>query len=534
MKKYCPLGLTVIAGILLIHGALNAYLVIGGLGLIQGLPLTFFAGLAVLIIASVYLWTLKEPHYILASIQVTILIAALWLIPIFTGGTPQFTDHVYRNIRISNYLGEYGQSWSEGYIRWVGTFLISAGFLKIVNLEAIIRYIPFIIQLLCLIPLYVFLKNSLVKFHWSYCFIGLWLFSIARWVGDSHLTPVSLAILFMLILLALISIIRKYPDRIWLLGLIILTFGFITITHLPTTVIAFFILCSYSIVKKDKKLIIVSIICFLVIVLWDIFVSGYIVGKLSLISQVSASSLNSILADNITIENHTLLLAGTKNHQIVCVLRIILSSIFALIGVFGVIYSVKVSKRFKELLPYICIAVSPLLLLLLGGYYASSIIERVYLYCLPGMAYFGARVLVVYKRRIIAVLLVVILIITIPLHIVSTYGNQAIDYLSDNCIKGIEYTMQMFRQDVESGKRGSPPVLDAFPLSGRNTIEKILNSNDKCIGMYIWLTSRDREWCERILGDVDVYYKCLSIMTVHPVYQLVYSNPDFRLYEDKR
>jgi hypothetical protein len=98
MKTYASLSagrwrqisilLTIIAVFLWAHSILSARLEIGYLGLIHSLPVTFFIALALLTIASAILWVSKEKHGKLLLLQLLILVIAIWLIPLVTGGSP--------------------------------------------------------------------------------------------------------------------------------------------------------------------------------------------------------------------------------------------------------------------------------------------------------------------------------------------------------------------------------------------------------------------------------------------------------------
>jgi len=71
--------LTVIAILLWARSILFAKLEIAHLGLIHGLPITFFVALAFLVAASAFLWVSKENYGKLLCLQLLLLISALWL-----------------------------------------------------------------------------------------------------------------------------------------------------------------------------------------------------------------------------------------------------------------------------------------------------------------------------------------------------------------------------------------------------------------------------------------------------------------------
>ena len=120
--------LTVIAILLWAHSILFAELEIGYLGLIHGLPITFFIALTLLLVASAILWTAKENHGKLLCWQLLLLISALWLIPLVTNGSIPFTGHAYRNLGMTDYVVSHGHFDASKipYQSWPGAFILSA------------------------------------------------------------------------------------------------------------------------------------------------------------------------------------------------------------------------------------------------------------------------------------------------------------------------------------------------------------------------------------------------------------------------
>jgi len=154
--------LTTIAIFLWGHSILFARLEIGYFGLIHGLPVTFFVALAFLTVAAAILWMSSQDHGKLLCLQLLLLIGALSLIPLLTGGSHPNTDEQYRNFGYTEYIIRNGSlaPASVWYHNWPAAWLLfAAGFeiLGVSNLEAIFPIFPLLIQLLCLLPLYVFL-----------------------------------------------------------------------------------------------------------------------------------------------------------------------------------------------------------------------------------------------------------------------------------------------------------------------------------------------------------------------------------------
>jgi len=107
-RRQISILLTIIAVLLWAHSILYARFEIGHFGLIHGLPVTFFVALALLTVASAILWVSKEKHGKLLLLQLLLLISALWLIPVVTGGSLPFTNRTYFNLALINHITEVG------------------------------------------------------------------------------------------------------------------------------------------------------------------------------------------------------------------------------------------------------------------------------------------------------------------------------------------------------------------------------------------------------------------------------------------
>ncbi|MDD5016285.1 MAG: hypothetical protein PHW73_14520, partial [Atribacterota bacterium] len=86
LAKRLSIILTIIALILWSYSVSQSRLVVDDFGLLNSFPITYFIALAILTIASFILWRSKENHNGLLFLQLSILIASLWLIPILIGG----------------------------------------------------------------------------------------------------------------------------------------------------------------------------------------------------------------------------------------------------------------------------------------------------------------------------------------------------------------------------------------------------------------------------------------------------------------
>lgn len=175
--KQISILLTIIALILWSYSITQAKLNIGFYGLIHSFPVTFFVALGILTIASAILWVSKGSHQKLLLLQLLLLITALWLGPLLIGSSPE-PHEIYRNFELTNSIAQRGRLLDYGYLSWPGAFILFSIVNKLgsINFEPVLNIFPFFMQLLYLLPLYVFLRNVLGKARVNYCWAGLWFF----------------------------------------------------------------------------------------------------------------------------------------------------------------------------------------------------------------------------------------------------------------------------------------------------------------------------------------------------------------------
>lgn len=528
--------LTAIALLLWSHSIVSARFEIGYFGLIHGLPVSFFLALAVLTTASGVLWASREASNRLMALQLLILLSALWLIPIITGGSATYADHAYRNLGIADYIAQEGHFSLDSYFQWPGVFIITAvlGIVSTVNLEPILDAIPFIMQLLCLPFLYIFLRNTLGNHRSNLCWAGAWLFFLARWVGDSHLTPISLGCFLTLVLLALVTTPlenRTSSQKFALWSLAIITFATLTITHLPTSIAALAIIGLFSLAKRDRILVSATVVCCLLLLGWDFLGSGYMMDKLGVVTPGSLGSVNAFSGTGTvsvdagaTFDREAIsFFSGSESHTTMSKFKLGYSAMFAMIGLIGAIFACRTKARLVRAIPLLAISVAPLSMFIFSGNYDSLLGTRIYLYCLPGMAFFGASLLDTRKKGAVAILCI-FLIIAAPLHVISLYGNQAQEYVPPGQVAGVHFFRETTSLDLGE--------LSVFPMSRRYTHERLelMEQVDNYSPRYIWLTHQDSPWYDAVLNNQRLLDEHRQSLSSNPNHGLVYVNPDFTLY----
>ncbi len=555
--------LTAIALLLWSHSILTAKLEIGHLGLASSLPATFFVALAFLSLASVVLWGSKENHGKLLFLQLLIFIAAIWLIPPLTGGSPPFTDHAYRNLGMVEYITRQGyfDPTALFYQSWPGIFVSSAISAEIgsIEFEPLISVFPFLMQLLYLLPLYLFLKNTLGKTRSNYLWAGVWLFYLANWIAQDYFGPPAWALFLLLTLLALVTdtSIRQKNTGFILPGLVVLVFAALATTHLLTSLAALCILGAIVLVRRSKGLAVAVGICLLLLISWDITgAEGFVTKRflpgsespvpgevISPSAEPSNSNISILDPESYTLDPGIITereitghFTGSKSHIVVAMVRLPFSAVFALIGLIGVILAFRTKRNFSITTLVLVIALAPLVLLPLSVNYVGEFAQRLFLYALAPMAYFAIQILE--KRRwAITLAFCLLLVIGIPLHVIAHYGNEAMDYLSPGQTAGMYFFNDNTRQGYVTGKtigkmenaeRYQPISFDR--LSSQNGLLLLEGQFDRDLPHYVAITRQEREYYRFFLGTPEVIDGLELKLNQSANYNFIYDSTDLKLY----
>lgn len=526
------------------HGILYARLDIGYYGLIHGLPVTFFIALALLTVASVILWFAPERHNKLLCLQLLILIGALWLIPLITGGSPPFTDHAYRNLGVIDYIirnGHFNAAVSE-YQSWPGAFFISAMVteLSAIDLELLLNIFPFIMQVLCLFPLYLFLKNALGEAHSNYCWAGAWVFYLANWVGSLYFSPQAMAFFLLLTLLALLTSVSslriKSSFRNYiLLGMIVLIFAALAITHLLTALSALCILGVFSLVKRSKSMVMVTGISGLLIMLWGLTGAGIWVNILLSRQEYITTSVGVIGSREIF--EH---MRGSASHAAVALSRLPFSAIFALLGFSGAIVAFLVRRKFSTNFPILVMAVAPLMLLPLSVNYAGEFTTRLYLFALAPMAYFTVKLIEI-RKRALTVILCLLLAIAPIWHVIAHYGNEAIDYLSPARLAGLYFIHDNINESYLTGSWPVGQIKNVEQYQGvgfeqlypEGNLLTIRGDIEQDLPHHVSISQQDREFYSFFEGNPEFMEKIETGLGTAVNYYLTYDNADLKLFSNE-
>jgi len=181
-----------------------------------------------------------------------------------------------------------------------------------------------------------------------------------------------------------------------------------------------------------------------------------------------------------------------------------------------------------------CLA--PLLLLLISGHYGEELLQRVYLFSLPLMVYFGAMLLDV-RSKLPWLILCLLLIIAIPTQVISHYGNQALDYFPKGRVAGLKF----FDNTTTHGYvTGAPPLgytsnllrykhLCYYELEWKEN--ELYTEAGEEMPYYTAISNHDRAWYGWLWGNYQFIGEIEQLLDNAVNCSLIYSNPVLKLYE---
>jgi hypothetical protein len=175
-----------------------------GLGLISVLPRTSLLGITATVIAFSVGLCLRRAYPAVLGVTLAGIVVCLDAVTVFAESEPRFPT-AYQIAGFIEYVGRTGHTAPSltAYFSWPGFFGVVA-FLEQVtgqhNLIPVMRLWPVIIDLACLVPLYLIMSN--LKATWRAKWLAAFLFEVGNWVGQDYFSPQSFNYLLYLTFIA--------------------------------------------------------------------------------------------------------------------------------------------------------------------------------------------------------------------------------------------------------------------------------------------------------------------------------------------
>jgi hypothetical protein len=551
-RKQISVILTIIALVLWSFSITQVKFEIGKYGIIGGFPVLFFIALGILTAASCVLWTDKERHGKLLLTQLVFLIVSLWLIPVLMGSTDYVIQDIFR------YLAESGGFIvSNGHLEagiWYhdwpsyGIFTASASMLAGITIPPIAVYLSaFVIQIV-LLPMWHYILRAIIPDdHPNYVWAGLWIFYVGSWTGESRLAPQYLGICLALVLL--VFIVRYYTvNRTEVLSdanrsedllakrlLIILLCATLIITHGVTAFAALIAIVLLTIMRKIPTWNLAAIFTALLFS-WALYVGTTAVSARLPVFMQQFLDIGTIFQSSVGAR-----ISGNADHTTVNLIKIVLSSIFFIMAVLGLVFSWK--DRKKDPLFTTVLAITGSFFLLLPVFvYSGQLLIRVFLMVLIPLSYFTVKLL---RSRAATIIVPILLVVCIPLNLIGHYGNQRIDYISDREFSGaqfadrytqdfyltgnIVYTSTEYPAFISQTSRVEDKAYEdvVFLNNGQIVMDRLFK---KAWPYIIVIDQRARDLYDYSFNKPNLIPEIENSLRVATNCNLVFSNPEMNLY----
>ncbi len=539
--------LTIIALCLWSYSITQAEFEIGKYGLIHGFPIIFFVALGILTIASAILWVSPSNHSKLLSTQLVFLVASLWLAPLLVGGAQSLYAVAYGDLGYAEYIVREGEIFASDIWQhnWPGNYIFQAIALQFSDQSTedfadFLPWLPIIWQVLLFFPVFLFFKNTMGTERPNHLWAAMWLFYVANWVGVQNNGAQPFGVFMVFSLLAILTSWSVLKNGVLKFGyrlISVMILGTLAIVHLLASLVGLSVsaaLYASKILPSPRLALVAAVL----IVAWSMYGSmTYFEYKLP---EFFGQGLR---IDEAAQTGVTSPLSGNESHAAVSAVRIVTSGIFLALSVLGGLLAWK-RKTISPTDTRVIIAIAigcAFAAIVVGSGYRHELFERFYLFLLPCMAYFGAKLL---HARLTTVAFTTLLIIALPLSFISQHGNQEMDYLSDGYLEGVHFFHDNTTHGWVDGDRpiGWMEGMERYWASSSyegltwESNELVMKDRRWVYGAYdytpdyICISNHDRAFQTYFNNLPDLVDEVEDKLDITTDTNRVFANPDFSLY----
>lgn len=459
------LPLLLIAGALLLWGTALPTIELAGmndLGLVSVLPPAVFAALTLLTISFVLTLQRWERFDSLLLLHVLLLIFMLFGITALVEEVPRFST-TWRHVGIVDYVRTYGavDPLIDAFFNWPGFFILAALLTELTGLESPVTLAAWshvLFNLMNLGPLYLLFRAGTGdrRLLW----LALWIFYSANWIGQDYFAPQAFAFFLYLTILAILLTWLRLPDtatavhtrwqraareqgaergyhpdevaprattanqRVALLAVVLILYAAMVPSHQLTPFAVLATVTALAVTARIRPRTL-PLLMGLMVGAWISYMTvTFLAGNLSVLTEPLGDVEQNVDA------NVTSRLGGSREHEIVLQVRLLMS--VALWGLAGIGFLRRLVAGYWDL-SLALVAALPFALLGLQAY-GGELLLRVYLFALPGVAYFGAAALLPTpasgRGRWRLPLLLALLLPLLAAFQVARYGNERMDYFT--------------------------------------------------------------------------------------------------------
>ncbi|MBN2076579.1 MAG: hypothetical protein JW762_13605 [Dehalococcoidales bacterium] len=436
------------------------------------------------------------------------------------------------NFNFVDYITKFGQVNPEllWYHNWPGMPLIQSLLMNVtgvVNLDFLALFGSFIIQIILILPLYVFFQHVLNKDNHRW--VALWVFYLGNWTAQIYLSPQALGLIWLLCLLSIIvkRVLTRSSGDVSLadrISIVLLTCA-LAITHILTSLAGFLGLMIVWIVRRNRSFYLVMLAA-MIIIIWTLY------GASVQLNWQLPNYIERAFRLDLLFQRHFIdsTMTASASHSAINQIRILFSGLFVVIGGLGVLLVLK----FKSKADLIMLALTSIpILLSVTGLYGWEMLMRAYLLALIPIGYFAVKLL---NTRVTFMILCLVMLAAAPLHVITYYGNAA-----QNHIPRGEISYWHFIQDnTETGYliNGLRPMYATYEGYSNIDLDIIEWDNQVLTGtalkdqkpQYVNIGIYESSIREFVASDSELISYTGEELAASKSYNLIYANQDVNLF----
>lgn len=538
-----------------LYGVVSSELSISDLGIIDSFPVVFWIALGFILVSYLGLTLCPRPATASLAVLLLIVIASLWLFPLLLGASQPVAAHIWaKNGAFIAPLYASGGLDPERvwYHSWPAVWLIVVslrhvtGVISANEAETLLPFVPFVIQLVLSVLMYVLLRSLWGK-ESNLVWRSLLVFVIANWSAQTYLAPQAYGLAVFILFLFLMAW-RGAPgqqgrDPRTTLMLLLLVAG-VTIGHLPS---ALFMIATLTVLYvllrtlrfADSRVVgTTPLAAFVILVAWQFEWALPWTAQNIPDAIEAAFDLQGQFQSNVAER----LVTGSDAHEFIARMRLSYSALWGFVGIGGALLALRAAKpatRFGVVLLG-TVALSLLLVNVVVGGQMSEIVQRVHFFMLIPVAFFAAYLA---RHWVGGLMLTVILLAGLPLFFMTYYGDQKGDYLPADYVGSVEF----FHASTDAGTVASrSPSWVPFGMFDPAEVYEVRSFEDmeKAVSNaasglmegddYVILTDSDRRWTEMLGYQRQAFAYLSKEVESSEVYGLVYISPSVKIYAKLR
>lgn len=428
-----PAGLLAGAVLAAVACLLGADLRLDDLGLVRSLPAPYFVALAVLPITTALEAHRAAPRTWMLAAPVLAFVLIVWLTPLILEGTPRFRTAYQSWSYVDPLLTGHGLRPQQFiYHNWPVFPGLFAGIEQVTGLRdtTIMAAFPLTVMLAWL-ALTVALVRTLAPdagpVGWA---LGAWAMAVFSWTNQDYFSPQALAFVLFLALMLVLARAARDGGRLGQkeMAAAVALYAVIVATHALTSMIALALVAALTLTRTVRRPAIVLIFA-LMFVAWQAYVADPFYAAYGPRLRETLLAAGDFLQVNAASR-----VSGSAEHLTVTRARILVS-----LAAFGLAAVAMLLSRGRRREPAWRFAVTYLVALAIVtpvAAYGGEMLIRALLFTLPMIV---ALVAIAQPRGRLLAIYVLLLVVLAPVHILTHYGNEAYDHVSQQEIDGFRF-----------------------------------------------------------------------------------------------